>query len=225
MGFDRIRIKENAKRHYEINKWQNVLVALVVTLISGGVQIVLRITEASAFLVLFASLISLALTICVVNIVSMGANTWYHRAIKTDGMKWDEMFYTFKEDYTGNLLMMFLITLYSCLWSLLFVIPGIVKAYSYSLAMYIKSENMGMSASNAIDMSKKITEGHKMDLFVLDLSFFGWFILSALTLDILGVIYVQPYYLAAKAFAYEEIKEDALARNVITEAEIYGYGT
>lgn len=224
MGFDRIRIKENAKRHYEINKWQNVLVALFVTLISGGVQIVLRITEASAFLMLFASLISLALTICVVNIVSMGANTWYHRAIKTEGMKWDEMFYTFKEDYTGNLLMMFLIDLYSSLWSLLFVIPGIVKAYSYSLAMYIKSENMGMSASNAIDMSKKITEGHKMDLFVLDLSFWGWFILSGLTLNILGVIYVQPYYLAAKAFAYEEIKEDALARNVITEAEIYGYG-
>lgn len=120
MGFDRIRIKENAKRHYEINKWQNVLVALVVTLISGGVQIVLRITEASAFLVLFASLISLALTICVVNVVSMGANTWYHKAIKTDGLKWDEMFWTFKEDYSGNLLMMLLISLYSCLWSLLF---------------------------------------------------------------------------------------------------------
>lgn len=104
MGFDRIRIKENARRHYEINKWQNVLVALVVTLISGGVQIVLRITEASVFLVLFASLISLALTICVVNVVSMGANTWYHRAIRTEGLKWDEMFWTFKEDYSGNLL-------------------------------------------------------------------------------------------------------------------------
>lgn len=224
MGFDRIRIKENAKRHYEINKWQNVLVALVVTLISGGVQVVLRITEASAFLVLFASLISLALTICVVNVVSMGANTWYHRAIKTEGLKWDEMFWTFKEDYSGNLLMMFLISLYSVLWSLLFIIPGIVKAYSYSLAMYIKSENTNISASNAIDLSKRITDGHKMDLFVLDLSFWGWLFLSALTLNVLGILYVQPYYLAARAFAYEEIKEDALARNIVTEAELYGYG-
>lgn len=90
--------------------------------------------------------------------------------------------------------------------------------------MYIKSENTGISASNAIDLSKRITDGHKMDLFVLDLSFYGWFILSVLTLDILGILYVQPYYLAAKAFAYEEIKEDAFARNIVTESELYGYG-
>ena len=68
-----------------------------------------------------------------------------------------------------------------------------------------------------------MTDGRKMDLFVLDLSFIGWGILSALTLNILGILYVIPYQYAAKAFAYEEIKEEALSKMVVTEEEIYGY--
>ncbi len=223
MGFDRIRIKENGKLHYQNNKWQNVLVILINVLIAGGVQVIVRVSSEEAFLMMFMSLVSIAVTILLTNIVAMGSATWFHRSIKTEGLKMEEMFWTFKEDYGGNVLMMFLISLYTALWSMLFVIPGIVKGYSYSLAMYIKSENPNIPASKAIELSTRMTNGHKMDLFVLDMSFIGWAILSAFTLNILGILYVIPYQYASKAFAYEEIKEEALANQIVSEAELYGY--
>lgn len=222
MGFDRIRIKENAKTHYQNNKWQNVLVILINVLIAGGVQVVVNVTGKDKLVMAFMSLVSIAIAILLTNIVAMGSATWFHRAIKTEGLKMEEMFWPFKKDYGGNVLLMFLMELYIFLWSLLFVIPGIVKSYSYSLAMYIKSENPQISASQAIELSKKMTNGRKMDLFVLDLSYIGWFLLSSITLNILGVLYVLPYYQAAKAFAYEEIKEEAISKQVVTEAELYG---
>lgn len=223
MGFDRIRIKENGKLHYQNNKWQNVLVILINTLIVGGVQVVVNLSGDDWVLAMFMSLVSIAVSLLVVNIITMGTMTWFHRSIKTEGLKMEEMFWTFKEDYGGNVLMMFLISLYTALWSMLFVIPGIVKGYSYSLAIYIKSENPNIPASTAIELSKRMTNGHKMDLFVLDMSFIGWGILSAFTLNILGILYVMPYQYASKAFAYEEIKEEALANQIVSEAELYGY--
>lgn len=223
MGFDRIRIKENGKLHYQNNKWQNVLVILINTLIVGGVQVVVRLSGDDWVLAMFMSLVSIAVSLLVVNIITMGTMTWFHRSIKTEGLKMEEMFWTFKEDYGGNVLMMFLISLYTALWSMLFVIPGIVKGYSYSLAIYIKSENPNIPASKAIELSTRMTNGHKMDLFVLDMSFIGWGILSAFTLNILGILYVMPYQYASKAFAYEEIKEEALANQIVSEAELYGY--
>ena len=223
MGFDRIRIKENGKLHYQNNKWQNVLVILINTLIVGGVQVVVNLSGDDWVLAMFMSLVSIAVAILLTNIVAMGSATWFHRSIKTEGLKMEEMFWTFKEDYGGNVLMMFLISLYTALWSMLFVIPGIVKGYSYSLAIYIKSENPNIPASTAIELSKRMTNGHKMDLFVLDMSFIGWGILSAFTLNILGILYVMPYQYASKAFAYEEIKEEALANQIVSEAELYGY--
>ncbi|MGN0599743.1 MAG: DUF975 family protein [Oscillospiraceae bacterium] len=223
MGFDRIRIKENAKTHYQNNKWQNVLVVLISMLIGGGVSVVFQFTGKIPLVGIFMGLVSIAVSLLFTSIISMGTTTWFHRSIKTEGLKMEEMFWAFKEDYGGNVLLVFLIGLYTFLWSLLFFVPGIVKGYSYSLALYIKSENPNIKPDKAIDLSKKMTNGRKMDLFVLDLSYIGWFILSALTFNILGVLYVIPYYNAAKAFAYEEIKEEALSKMVVTEEEIYGY--
>ena len=223
MGFDRIRIKENGKTHYQNNKWQNVLVVLISMLIGGGVSVVFQFTGEIPLAGIFMGLVSIAVILLFTSIISMGTTTWFHRSIKTEGLKMEEMFWAFKEDYGGNVLLMFLIGLYTFLWSLLLFVPGIVKGYAYSLAPYIKSENPNIKPDKAIDLSKKMTNGRKMDLFVLDLSYIGWFILSGLTLNILGVLYVIPYYNAAKAFAYEEIKEEALSKMVVTEEEIYGY--
>ncbi len=183
MGFDRIRIKENAKKHYEFNKWQNVLVVLITMLIGGGAGAL------SSFIPVVGPT---AVSLLVVSVVSLGCTTWFHRAIKTDGLKMEEMFWSFKKDYGGNILLVFLIGLFTTLWSLLLFVPGIVKAYSYSLAFYIKSENPDIKPNQAIELSKKMTDGRKMDLFVLDLSFIGWFMLSSLTFNILGILYVIP---------------------------------
>lgn len=91
------------------------------------------------------------------------------------------------------------------LWSLLFFIPGLVKSYAYSMAPYILAENPGMSASEAIRRSKEMTNGHKMDLFVLGLSFFGWCMLVPFTFGLLG-IWLVPYAATTFAFAYKSLK-------------------
>ncbi len=95
------------------------------------------------------------------------------------------------------------------LWSLLFVIPGIVKSYSYMMAPYILAENKGMSALEAINRSKAMMDGHKMDLFVLYLSFIGWILLVYITFG-LALIWVFPYMDATLANFYNEIKKEPL---------------
>ena len=89
--------------------------------------------------------------------------------------------------------------------SLLFIIPGIVKSFSYSMSMYILAENPGTPALECISESKAITNGYKMDLFVLGLSFIGWAFLGALTLGI-AYIWIIPYMEATYANAYQSLK-------------------
>ena len=105
---------------------------------------------------------------------------------------------------------------FTLLWSLLFIIPGIIKAYSYYMSMYILAENKGMSAREAISKSKQMMHGHKMELFVLELSFIGWGIVTAVTFGIAG-IYVHPYMQATMVNFYDSIK----GYTNIDSAEIY----
>lgn len=77
------------------------------------------------------------------------------------------------------------------LWSLLFIIPGIIAGYRYRFALYNLCENPEMGVMEALNMSKAQTRGHKWELFVLDLSFLGWIILCGLTLGILS-IWIMP---------------------------------
>ena len=99
----------------------------------------------------------------------------------------------------------FLMELFIMLWSMLFVIPGIIKAYSYSMAPYILAENPTMTAREALNESKRITNGAKMDLFILELSFIGWGLLCVITFGI-AMIYVAPYMNATRANVYQNLK-------------------
>ena len=98
-----------------------------------------------------------------------------------------------------------LASIYVFLWGLLFIIPGIIKSYSYSMIMYIIAENPGISAKEALKRSKEMMEGHKMEFFVLGLSFYGWTVLTVLTFGIAG-IWTIPYMSATTANFYNEIK-------------------
>lgn len=95
-------------------------------------------------------------------------------------------------------------TIFIVLWSLLFVIPGIVAAYSYSMAQFIMLENPEMRPMEALRASKQMMYGHKMDLFLLNLSFIGWSILCVFTLGI-GLLWLNPYMNAAYAAFYRDI--------------------
>lgn len=104
----------------------------------------------------------------------------------------------------------FLVGLFTALWSMLFVIPGIIKAISYSQAMYIIAEDPEIGALEAINRSKAMMNGHKMDYFVLGLSFIGWNLLAGFTFGLL-YIWLVPYMQATLTNFYNSIKPVAEA--------------
>ena len=105
----------------------------------------------------------------------------------------------------------FLRILYIVLWSLLFIIPGIVKGLSYAMTPFILEEHPEMTASQAIKASMKLMDGHKMDLFILGLTFIGWELLCCLTLGI-GFLFLNPYMNAAFAAFYRDISRQSEQR-------------
>ena len=101
-----------------------------------------------------------------------------------------------------------LMYIYIVLWSLLLIIPGIIKSFSYAMTPYVMRDNPALSNNAAIEESMRLMEGHKAELFRLYLSFFGWFLLSCLTLGI-GFIFLLPYVETAVAHFYEDLKAEA----------------
>ena len=80
----------------------------------------------------------------------------------------------FRDDFGGTFLLGLLQSVFICLWSLLFVIPGLVKSYAYSFAFYVKADHPEYDWKQCLDESCRLTDGHKGELFMLDLSFLGW---------------------------------------------------
>ena len=112
----------------------------------------------------------------------------------------------------------FLRILFTTLWALLFVIPGIVKGLSYAMTPFILEEHPEMTASEAIKASMKLMDGHKMDLFILGLTFIGWQILACLTMGI-GFLFLNPYMNAAYAAFYRDISRKQEAGSHVPPVE------
>jgi uncharacterized membrane protein len=93
------------------------------------------------------------------------------------------------------------------LWSLLFIIPGIIKSYSYSQTLYLLAENPDMKVMDAIDASRRMMDGAKGKLFTLHLSFIGWFLLSVITFGV-GFLWLIPYFSVSMAAFYLYIKDN-----------------
>ena len=102
---------------------------------------------------------------------------------------------------------LFLVGFFTSLWSLLLIVPGIVKFYAYSMTPYILIDNPELSANQAINLSKKMMKGHKFDLFFLQLSFIGWIFLSIFTLGT-ALLWVIPYMTTAQAAFYQDLKKE-----------------
>ena len=100
-----------------------------------------------------------------------------------------------------------LVGLFTFLWSLLLIVPGIVKFYAYAMTPYILIDYPELSTNQAINLSKRMMKGHKFDLFFLQLSFIGWIFLSIFTLGI-GLLWVIPYMTASQAAFYQDIRKE-----------------
>lgn len=165
----------------------------------------------SVFVLILLIVISALLELTYIGALFMGVLTFGYAAfclelIKTKkarvGAFFGGMFHRFFKKWGASLL----VSLYTFLWTLLFIIPGLVKSYSYAMTPYILAEKPDMGINDAITKSRQMMDGHKWQLFCLDLSFIGWMLLGVLTLGI-AYVYVLPYYNAARAQFYKEVKK------------------
>lgn len=154
-----------------------------------------------------------------VGLISVGLAAFFLDALKSEKASFETFFKGFTEYIGTKFLSMLLVSIYTALWTLLFYIPGIVKVYAYAMTPYILLDKPELSANEAITDSRMMMKGHKWELFLLDLSFIGWILLSILTLGIL-LIYVIPYMQATRAEFYRNLKsqnEPKVAEDVAIE--------
>ena len=131
------------------------------------------------------------------------------------------LFSGFTSSYWNTVSGMFYANLRIFLFTLLLVIPGIIKAYQYTFVPYLLAENPDMEPARAAEISTLMTDGEKWNIFVLDLSFLGWNILGGLLFGI-GTFFVTPYYTATQAELYAAMRAKALAAGSVSEAELSG---
>lgn len=105
------------------------------------------------------------------------------------------------------------------LWFLLLIIPGIIKLYAFRMVPFILADNPNIGYKRALNLSERMTDGHKFNIFVLDLSFIGWFLLGVLALFI-GVFFVLPYVNATQAELYLVLRKNALERGLCNQDEL-----
>lgn len=170
---------------------------------------------------LLSNAVSIAFTVFVLNIIAVGIRKFFLKARVTRKGDIGDMFSTFS-NYGPIMKTMFFYDLYIWLWSLLFLIPGIIKTYSYYMVPYILAENPNISTDRAFEISKKTMDGEKANAFVMQLSFIGWYILGVFACCI-GVVFVNPYANATYAEFYAYVKQKSLATGIATPAD-YGQG-
>lgn len=162
---------------------------------------------------------SVCIMIFLINILSVGLKKMFLRARVTRKADLADMFGSFSS-YGPVMKTMFFYDLYVWLWSLLFVIPGIVKSYSYYMVPYILAENPGISTDRAFEISKRTMDGEKGKAFYMHLSFIGWYLLGFCACCI-GILFVNPYANATYAEFYAYVKQKSLATGIATPAD-YG---
>lgn len=156
-----------------------------------------------AIYVLLAALVFAAIRLFLGSVVGVGYSRFNLELVDHNDAGFEHLFQYFP-DWKNTVCTRLLKGIYVFLWSLLFIIPGIIASYSYAMAEYILAEHPEMPASEALAASKAMMEGNKWRLFCLHFSFIGWSILCAFTLGI-GSLWLNPYQNAATAAFYREI--------------------
>ncbi len=151
----------------------------------------------------------------------VGKNRFYmeHRGFEP---KFVRIFYGFSKNYLNVAKISFLMQLKVFLWSLLFIIPGWIKHYQYYMVPYILAENPNISSKRAFEISKKMTDGEKWRIFVLELSFIGWEIVGMLCCYV-GIYFLLPYYEATFAELYQVMREKAHGTGIADYSELPGF--
>lgn len=230
----RSQLKQQAKQSMRLNYKKMLLVSFIVLILSGDFFRIIynffdwmRISDSSVlyeylipdnqkkfFTIIVGVLIlisiiyaffSIAYTIFVTNILQVGNNYFYIQT-KKGTSKVRNLFYPFRNNYWNCLKIMALVFIKILLWSLLLIIPGIIKSYEYFMIPYILAEQPDISSKEAFELSKKMTDGEKMEIFILDLTFLGWQVLGVFVFFV-GIVFVRPYIEATYVELYYRLKE------------------
>lgn len=226
--WSRVDLKSRAKMNLNRCYWKAVLTALILSIAAGGGSFRVNVNVGAsgkhgslgdewnhfyyryisvagflAVLFLFFILMLLAVVVKVLlfNPLEIGCKRFFIFS-RVQETELNEIGAAFSHSYWNVVKVQFLRYLYTFLWSLLFVIPGIIKSYEYRMVPYLLSENPDLDAREAFRISSELMEGQKLDTFILDLSFFGWGLLAACTCGIVGIFYVQPYMAFTDAELY-----------------------
>ena len=250
MMWTRALLKQNAKVAFHRNYWSCVGVGVLTALLSGGIVIgnsgtgynfeeqtqhygdatigSLMAQIPPAFFVVFllalivGLVIGFAVSILVSNVAEVGCCRYFleNREHKTPI---SQVFYGFQGGrYSNTVWMMFLRMLYIFGWTLLFVIPGIVKSYSYMIVPYILAENPELDRRRVFRLSSQMMHGHKWEAFVLALSFCGWVLLGIFSGNLVTIFYVNPYIHATMAEFYSALKAEASMKGIVQAGELPG---
>lgn len=229
----RQELKARGKTAFKRNYWKSVgagAVILVLTgatfgsgsRVSGGAEELNEsisqaisqsgLTAASFFGILFsvlgtALLISIAIGLLLRNPILVGAKRFFLNNTQEPASLKELQFSLKSGNYLNVVAAKFLTNLFIFLWSLLLVVPGIIKSLEYMMVDYILADNPNISPMEALRESKQMMSGHKWNAFVLGLSFLGWEILNLFTVGLLDVFYVRPYMEATFAELYLELKQ------------------
>ncbi len=157
-----------------------------------------------------SSLIAILFTIFIADPLIVGGKRYFLKARKGSKIKISTIWYVFKDGNLANIAIIMLIrNIYNALWYLT-IIGGIIKTYEYRMIPYILAENPKINRRQAFKLSKQMMKGNKFKTFVLDMSFFGWNLLSVLTYGLLSILYVNPYNAATIAELYVDLKNTAI---------------
>jgi uncharacterized membrane protein len=220
---NRPAIKAEAKSFIGQNArwWKMTLATIAIYLLNGGISIYVNIATAinhddpSTTVGYSSSVITLLLIP-----FTIAASGYYLNHIRGFNPEWKSLYKEGIDNYGSYLVTGVLVNVFTFLWSLLFVVPGIIKALAYSQANYVIHDNPRLKGKEAIEISKRMTNGFKGDLFSMYLSFIGWYILVGLTGGILS-IYVTPYVETTAAMYYENLKRYSI-ENGIVAPEAFG---
>lgn len=201
---DRATLKSNAKASLKGKYGDAILMFVIYGLITGAAGGIL------GGILGFAGgdeetigLIGEVIGFLISSLLILGMYSYFLKVSRNETVKWDELFSKTKY-FLPALLITLLCTIFIGLWTLLLIIPGIIAALGYSQVYFVKLDNPDMEVMDVLKKSKELMNGHKMDYFVLQLSFIGWAILGALTFGIL-YFWLIPYMSVTEANFYNEL--------------------
>ena len=177
--------------------------AIALLLISFGISCM---TGAIAGFLNLNDLISYVISVVISGLLGFGTISFYLKISRNESVTFKELFSKINM-FWPYIVISLLVGLFTILWSFLFIIPGIIASFSYSLVFYIKLDNPELSALEVIKKSKEMMKGHKWDFFILYLSFIGWSILALFTFGIL-CLWLVPYMNVTFANFYNSIKDE-----------------